>query len=135
MGYSSELAVEGSPCNMRFWTAPSGEQLAVVPVLEGKVYVYDGDNTLLHTINVTEDMQLRKGHDDPHDAIFTQKGDIVLGTYADGYVGYYKFEQTPAPPSSAACSRNANCVAVGLTDDNSCCPAEDGTMLACCDQM
>merc|ERR1712216_733199 len=91
--YSSELKVEGSPCNMRFWTAPNGEELAVVPVLEGNVYVYNGKNELLHTINVTGAMDLRKGHDDPHDAIFTKQGDIVVGTYADGYVGYWKFEQ------------------------------------------
>jgi len=42
---------------------------------------------------------------------------------------------TPAPPTfEAACSANPGCVAVGLTGDNSCCPAEDGTMLTCCDQ-
>eukprot|EP00928_Gymnodinium_smaydae_P025213 TRINITY_DN20159_c0_g1_i1.p1 TRINITY_DN20159_c0_g1~~TRINITY_DN20159_c0_g1_i1.p1 ORF type:complete len:347 (+),score=51.23 TRINITY_DN20159_c0_g1_i1:72-1112(+) len=88
---SSEMQVKGSPCNVRFWTSPGGEKFAVVPVLEGLVYVYDGSNALVHTINVTADMGLRFGFDDPHDAVFTRRGDIVVGTYHDGYVGLWKF--------------------------------------------
>merc|ERR1719433_1517991 len=80
---------------------------AVVPVLEGLVYLFDGRgpaDSLVHTINVTKDMGLRRGHDDPHDAIFTKAGDIVVGTYADGYVGYWKLTQwTPCNPSSEVC--------------------------------
>jgi len=90
---SSVEKVDGSPCNVRFWTSPHGKKLAVVPTLEGLVFVYSGKTPasgLVHTINVTKDMGLRVGHDDPHDAIFTAAGDIVVGTYADGYIGHWK---------------------------------------------
>merc|ERR1712125_21978 len=105
--FSSEEKLDGSPCNVRFWTSPQGNKLAVVPTLEGLVYVYNGKNPnsgLVHTINVTKDMGLRHGHDDPHDAIFTKAGDIVVGTYADGYVGYWKLAGwSQCGPSSKAC--------------------------------
>lgn len=90
--FSSEEQLDGQPCNVRFWNSPDGNKLAVVPTLEGLVYVFNGrnpKNSLVHTINVTKDMGLRHGHDDPHDAIFTKAGDIVVGTYADGYVGHW----------------------------------------------
>jgi len=46
------------------------------------------------------------------------------------------FGPGPGPaPASAMCSANPGCVAVGLTDDNNCCPTDDGTQLACCYQM
>jgi len=68
-----------------------------VSTLEGLVYVFNGKNpksSLVHTINVTKDMGLRYGHDDPHDAIFTMSGDIVVGTYANGYVGHWKLSSS-----------------------------------------
>jgi len=94
---SSVEKVDGQPCNVRFWTSPQGHKLAVVPTLEGLVYVYSGKGPkdgLVQTINVTKDMGLRHGHDDPHDAIFTNTGDVVVGTYADGYIGHWKLSST-----------------------------------------
>lgn len=45
-------------------------------------------------------------------------------------------EPSPAPaptPASQACAANPGCVAMGLIDKNNCCPADDGTQLACCE--
>eukprot|EP00756_Hemistasia_phaeocysticola_P016988 Hpha_TRINITY_DN15509_c0_g7::TRINITY_DN15509_c0_g7_i1::g.105923::m.105923 len=39
----------------------------------------------------------------------------------------------PSPPSSAACSANPGCAKLGLAGN--CCPANDGTILACCNEM
>ena len=33
-----------------------------------------------------------------------------------------------------SCRANQGCFDVGLTGNNACCPAQDGTMLACCNQ-
>jgi len=67
------------------------------------VYVFSSKSpksSLVYTINVTKDMGLRHGHDDPHDAIFTNEGHIVVGTYADGYVGYWKLSGPTSKPTS-----------------------------------
>ena len=39
----------------------------------------------------------------------------------------------PSPKPMTTCAMNPGCVAVGLTGEDNCCPADDGMMLACCD--
>ncbi|MGN6552483.1 MAG: hypothetical protein ACTHLW_01960 [Verrucomicrobiota bacterium] len=73
-----------APCNVDFWG-----DYALVPDLGGPVYILDKDNRVVSTLDVGQVLGAA-GFKHPHDAIWLENGDIVIGTWNPGRLGYWR---------------------------------------------
>lgn len=72
------------PCNVDVW----GDHL-LVPNLDGTVAILDRDNKPAAVIELAR-LLGKQGHQHPHDAIFLENGDVVIGTWNPGRVSYWR---------------------------------------------